>query len=195
MKHRMLGWLSHRQHEIEITGWAVWVVGGLAAAFVDGRHNGPTSWAALFLYAPVAALAWFATHRHARQLCDRCIAEWPLDGPTLVTAPPPGTPGYSPRRARAVRWRLRALHLHHHRMWPLGAFIVVLVASEYAARWWWPAIAVFGGAAALPVIAGHVASRIHQPLEMWCPWCPRDPGDGGNDERAPEPDPAGKVSA
>jgi hypothetical protein len=113
---------------------------------------------------------------HYQILCERCMANMPLDGPQ-----------------RAERRKI-FLRLSHSMKLLVAIAIIFLIVNvfDWAIR---PLISdkptrrlVEDLAVYLPTMLLMVSIQVHGRLQPWCPWCRGDGGDG-EVERAPEPDP------
>lgn len=117
-------------------------------------------------------MAWFAMNDHERKLCDRCIAQWPLDPQAEVV-----------KHDRA----LRGVHfLYNHRprwggRYGLSILFAVLFLAIYAP------VSVFGPEWARWLVDAALnlvfipwllwVTYQHKRLDGWCPYCRhRGPG-------------------
>lgn len=136
-------------------------------------------WWLLVLVFAIYGVAYYAVVKHNHNLCERCIAEMPLNPQALVT-----------RRDRALRWDHKE---DRFRGRPLLLLLAIYV----------PLIVVIALFFLLPDWAGKVlfalwvgvyqtyeilATRTHKILQPWCPYC--DHRRRGKDTFDPDPDPA-----
>jgi hypothetical protein len=170
-EHRLLKLIGHYGY----LGLAVLVVTSVADN-ATAHHIRPLGWAASVSWGLWAAGMMLDARFHRSHLCERCVAETPLDWQRAVD-----------------RWD-RALWLHHAAGWQ------VLVLLPLGGTYFWvmftqrpgPLIYVLGGV--LIVVIGIISGvdYKHRRLYPWCPYCHW--GDGGDPEPSPEPEPAPAVS-
>lgn len=121
----------------------------------------------------VSALNLGAEVTHRGLLCERCIAEFPLDGA---------------ERAARGRSLLRAAHISP--AWA-GVSLAVDVAALLTRRSGRPRSArVLASVGVAATVARALIDQHHRMLEPWCPWC-HPGGDSDEDVTDPIPTPTG----
>ncbi|MGC4942216.1 hypothetical protein [Kribbella sp. DT2] len=162
-------WIGHHAYRILLAAYAVqlaYTTADMLAGFPrDLAYGLDLSWTATVFYAGLALVL------HARgPLCERCIAEMPLDG-----------------SARAERYRRNLTTVHWLRARPLG-WIVVAPAT----------VALLALARQTGLISRQVETLLLVAPAMWVflslsrhsrlqPWCSQCRGDGGGNGRDRRP--------
>lgn len=131
---------------------------------------------AAFLWAVANVAAMIALiiteSRHDRRLCERCIADWPLNPEESVRR--------ARRRLRAFHWLVERLPRRHQYA------LMAAIAVPYMAAGIWLSdfgFAVFSAGLYSLIGMGAVVNRAHWKLQPWCPQC----RGGGGDTFSPDP--------
>lgn len=123
-----------------------------------------------WVFIALTALVIVLGVRHDRLLCERCIADWPLDGE---------------QRAEKRRPLFGLFHVmrNHGILFSLG--LVAIALPSFLVKQGWVEVASSLGVD-LAVIALFGVTVIHRRYQPWCPQCR---GGGGPKEVVPDPVP------
>lgn len=166
---RLLIWTGHRAVFFAWAGIVLYAAGALSW---KTPAEGPAVTVSVFVIIAAAATSWY----HGRRLCERCIAETPLDPQAEVEK------------------RMRVLRAHHSRRMRVientgfGIVFLCQFISYFSRGWALWALILISAVLFSQGITLYIWDR-HGRLRPWCPWCHW--GDGGNEEVSPDvPDPA-----
>ncbi len=167
---RLMLWVGHYCYQIFVVVYLATFITSIPSPSTKPSLGWHFTWgtlASVLINAAYIGLIMSSVFRHDTGLCERCIADMPLDGP-----------------ARAEKYR-RSLGTYHSipHLILLIAVLILFFASPWLGLLRLPAIAAF------MVVNIHtcVLAVRHRRLEPWCPWCHW--GHGGDEEFVPDPDP------
>jgi hypothetical protein len=125
----------------------------LLPSMLDAAFPGhdPLTWMAVICM-PMFWIMLSVNRRHEAMLCERCAAEFPIDGDAQATH------------------RLSTLRYHHHwQGWGVLLGFASWVGSIWVSQLWLVTVAW--------LLSSHHLEGVHRRLTLWCPWCRRGRGD------------------
>ena len=137
------------------------------AATVTGTHIQWLNIATVAALAVLMASVLIQWRYHDQRLCERCIADSPLDP-----------------QAAVEKWE-PALREHHRALTSMAAVLLVVagyVSTVTHAPKWLPVF--FNVLLILVIVVWFVDWHVHRRLYPWCPWCHWD--EGGDEEKTPD---------
>ena len=131
---------------------------------------------------PLLLLTWYAMHRHDRSLCERCLADWPLDPEKAVAK----------HQSSLAQFHVVAdrIFTTRRQMWIITLVLLTIgIGSAFLPQFLSDAWGMLINWLVIPWL--FLISYRHRQLQPWCPWCKDD--DGGSFSPDPVPDPSVKA--
>lgn len=155
-------WLGHFWAPFMIATVATWPV-------ADGLRGNPYVYWGSLAFGYVGLLSFIYGITHDFRLCERCIANMPLDGNGEVQR--------RKKHLRFTHWINELRFMGRTIIWMVMVFLPN-VFSGWTTIW----LDLVCGPVIIYIL---VTDRLHRRLHPWCPWC--NWGDGGDRERVPDP--------